>query len=94
MARYRLTARHVLPSANGPACRDAGYEFDSAEMPAHWLPTPACHPLDPEAKAEHAAVMRAAIEANGPHIPGFSHVHDLPHGRAHYEAAIKERDNG
>jgi hypothetical protein len=92
MARYRLTAPHFVTNRLGvPYYAEAGAEIDSAEMPAHWQPTPAMHPLDPEAEAAHGAVMKAALSASGsPHIIGFDHARNLPHG-AKYLAAAEEK---
>src|SRR5437588_5555735 len=84
MARYRLTQPHYVTNRlRVPMYLEAGAIIDSADMPAHWVPTPACHPLDPEAEAEHAKVMKAAIAENGPHITGIGHALNLPRGKFH-----------
>ena len=88
MARYRLTQPHHLINRLGvPIYAEAGTVIDSAEMPSHWIPTPAMMPLDPEAEAAHSEVMQRAVAVNGPHISGFGHVRDLPHGAEHLRAA-------
>ncbi len=84
MARYRLTAPHYVTNRLGvPYYAEAGAIIDSAEMPAHWQPSPAMHPLDTEAEIEHAKVMRAAIAENGPHITGIGHALNMPRGKYH-----------
>ena len=86
MARYRLSSPHFVTRSNGiPAYLEAGVEIDSLEMPPHWVPTPLMQPLDADAEAEHAKVMRAAVIENGPAISGLGNARDMHKGREHLD---------
>lgn len=88
--RFRLTAPHHLEVGPHriPTLVEAGTVIDTADLPAHFRPSPAMEPLDDEAYAAVKAVCDAARAYQGhPHgvhgagsVPAFGPLHHHPGG--------------
>jgi hypothetical protein len=94
MPRFRLTQPHALEL--GPQRTalyvETGTVIDTAELPAHFQPSPLMAPLDPEAATMLQAVIDRIRATAGPgSVPVVGPLHHLPGGDV-YEAQQRRRE--
>jgi hypothetical protein len=88
MAKFKLTAPHWFERGGVPQLVEAGVTIDTAELPAHFLPSPhAMVPLDPVARGMLLTVAARIRHYNQrtPNISGIGHIADLPGGAQYKE---------